>query len=421
MIKRKFVLKDNPKTYIGPTFLKENSDIVILDLSDTKIGYLPPEIALLKDLEELNLSNTSLQQIPIQIGSLTKLEKLNIENTPMLTNSESAYNLLKLTNSEELLNYLKNAMLTRPELPPYTYIPIDPPKSDQQFSFFSWNILANHAIRPFLYCLCQEKYLDKYYRENLILEKTLKLMPDIICFQEIEYDQIQGKFLQNFLSKGYSWAYAPKARFNTKHPMQRGPIPGQATLFNLSKFDLLSYNMLEVRNSRLLKDPTPDMINCDDTVLFVLLRTKKTNPVKNILIINVHMFYKLREVREVFAPIIFQEAVYFAQWYVRDFEIIITGDFNDVIEETPVQLFLKSDPRFISVYDEMKQKEIVTFDKTPSVTCRIDHIIATDGLKPVATLSGMTDEEVQQKCPYVPSEFHPSDHFPVGAIFEVQK
>ena len=416
MARRVFSAKDNPKTFVGTEFLRDNPDIVELDLSGKNISYLAPTVGCLKDLEVLDLSNTSVRSIPLEVGTLPKLRVFKIDNTPILNDPDSMYRLLKLNNSEELLAYLREANQQRPELPPFSYSPIEK-ADDKQFSFLSWNILADHAVHDFLFPLCFEKYLNKEYREKRIIKKLHDLKPDIICLQEIEYCQVTGPFLGEFLKQRYYWAFAPKGRIVKKPEGLRGPVPGQATLFNLSKFKLLAYNMLEVRQSQLIWNPTMKINGCDDVVLFVLIQSL-SDPSKNILIINVHMFYRIPEVRNAFADVIVKEAKNFASWYAKNYEIIITGDFNDRIESESMQTFLKQDDRFESVYDKMDKKDIITYNFTPKQMCRIDHIVATNGLKAVSILNGMKSNEMSEKCPYVPSEFHPSDHFPVGAIFE---
>ena len=410
--KRRFSLTENMGVVINSDFFKRNTDIVILDLSYGYISEIPEEILLLENLEFLSIANTQISFLPIELGSLRYLENIVTDNSALEKNK--LYLFVDFSKKNSLLKLFQEAMKPRMQLQPFSYIKYE--TKIPFFNVFSWNILSNRAVRPEYYPLCQKKYLDHIHREKLIISKTLQLKPDIICFQEFELRLCQGedsKFIENFTNIGYKWNFAPKARIHERKEGDKGNVHGQLTLYNTKKFDLIDSCLIEVRKSDFVKDKTPLILACDDVALFTLLKSKEKD--FNLLVINVHMFYKEATVRFAFASAIMQEANKFVAGKVDKYETVVMGDFNDLSNSKSISPYYESN-YLRNLYDE-KKYEVVTCQEVYYDHIRLDHVLASSGLHCSALLKGMDNKEVDEMCPYIPSQWFPSDHHPVGASF----
>ena len=127
------------------------------------------------------------------------------------------------------------------------------------------------------------------------------------------------------------------------------------------------------------------------------------------------MFYKEETVRFAFAPAILQEARKFAAGKVDKYETVVMGDFNDFSNSKSISPFLAS-KHLRNLYDE-KKYEVVTCQNVYFDHSRLDHVLASNGLHCSALLNGMGKKEVDEMCPFIPSQWFPSDHHPVGASF----
>jgi len=88
-------------------------DIQILDLSNTSLESLPPEIGLLTNLIRLDLSNTQLESLPPEIGKLTNLTRLDLSNTKL---ENLPPEIRKLTNLASLNLYNTQLESLPPEI-----------------------------------------------------------------------------------------------------------------------------------------------------------------------------------------------------------------------------------------------------------------------------------------------------------------
>lgn len=414
MRKRRFALTENMGVVINADFFRRNTDIAILDLSYGYISQLPNEVLLLEDLEYLSIANTSISSLQLELGGLRYLENIVVDNSALIRNPN--YSFVDFTKKNSLLKLFQEAMKPRIHLPPFSFKSFE--NKVPSFTVFSWNILADHAVNQSFFPLCQPKYLQSKYREDMIISKTLQLKPDIICFQEFELRLCEGKdsmFIDKFVNDGYKWNFAPKARISERKDELKGSVPGQVTLFSTKKFDLIDSCVVEIRNSEFIQDKTKIIDFCDDTVLFTLLRSNKDDI--NLLIINVHMFYRDETVRFAFASAILQEAEKFVAGKVDKYETVVMGDFNDTINSKSVSPFLQS-KTLRSVYDEHKYN-VITCQNVFFEPSRIDHILVSNGLHSSALLNGISINEIKEDCPFIPSESQPSDHHPVGAALYI--
>ena len=422
MIKRRFSYVENLGVVITPEFFKRNTDIVILDLSYSPVTEISSEILNLTNLEELNISNTSISSLPIEIGSLKNLTLIRAANTPMSVNPN--YKNIDFSDPKKIADFFKNAMKQRPALPPFSYNNFIELKSIEEiqstFTVFSWNILSNHAAKPEFYPFSQKKFMESKYREDLIAKKTLALKPDIICFQEFEYRLCHGtnkQYIDQFIKQGYDCSFVPKGRFlEYKNEEDKNTVHGQITFFNKAKFELVDSYSIELRKSQFQSSTIPaSALGSDDVLLLTLLKHKITE--KYLLIANVHLIYSSSTARQHFVSVIMDEIGFFlSDMELDDADFIIAGDFNDTYQSNSIQ-------EFITKYDMRSAYDLLNYNPVtyPSDNQRIDHLLLSKRIQPVSLLVGMTSEELDQKCPFVPSQWHPSDHFPVAAVFLFSK
>lgn len=72
-------------SYIPTKFFLSNPSLRYLDLSQTRIEYLPDDIGTLENLEFFNLSNTKIRKLPKGMGNLVKLKYLHLQDAQQLS------------------------------------------------------------------------------------------------------------------------------------------------------------------------------------------------------------------------------------------------------------------------------------------------------------------------------------------------
>ena len=102
------LLKGNPPLReINSSFFLSMPTLTVLDLSNTGIQLLPPEISSLVELQLLDVSKSMLKLLPKELGKLTKLRRLNLDGTSSLERiPKEAISLLSCLQS---LNVFRSA------------------------------------------------------------------------------------------------------------------------------------------------------------------------------------------------------------------------------------------------------------------------------------------------------------------------
>ena len=87
------------KRYTSVASIKQNPEqVIILDLSKSKLKEVPPEVFACTNLEELYLNKNRLREIPAEIKYLKKLKKLDVSHNKLKTIPEEIGELTNLTH-----------------------------------------------------------------------------------------------------------------------------------------------------------------------------------------------------------------------------------------------------------------------------------------------------------------------------------
>ncbi|KAI5531232.1 poly(A)-specific ribonuclease protein [Trichomonas vaginalis G3] len=366
-------------------------------------------ILTLKKLEKIDISNTKVTVLPPEIGELEFLKELAIQNTPLL--ESKPFSILKSKSPSEVAAFFKRITL-KDEIPKFHFEPHNP--QERVFSILSWNILASKVARRDFYPLSTEKCMATYYRDTLTAQIVDEIHPDIIALQEFEARQASD-WSKPFIENGYWVTVAPKGRYYTKKPADQLFVHGQATFVNLHRFDVLISQLFYPRDSKLVSADDTDIKGCDDVVLITAVRTH-SKPSKNYIILNVHMKFNDAEVRKRLAEIIMKETLNFAHQQFKVFGIIVVGDFNDKTNSPTLQRFY--DFKLSNIYDAFHSTvNTAIFQKDDAA--RIDHILISKNIKVKSILSQDTYGQLAEAHPFIPCYGFPSDHLPIGAVIEI--
>uniref|UniRef100_A0A8C8RPB1 Leucine-rich repeat protein SHOC-2 n=1 Tax=Pelusios castaneus TaxID=367368 RepID=A0A8C8RPB1_9SAUR len=82
---QKLHLFGNKITTISPTTFDGLEKLILLNLNNNKLKYLPPEIHRLENLENMNLNNNQIESIPKELCSLQKLSELHLSHNCLIT------------------------------------------------------------------------------------------------------------------------------------------------------------------------------------------------------------------------------------------------------------------------------------------------------------------------------------------------
>ncbi|XP_038247032.1 leucine-rich repeat-containing protein 69 isoform X2 [Dermochelys coriacea] len=82
---QKLHLFGNKITTISPAIFDGLEKLILLNLNNNKLKYLPPEIHRLENLKNMNLNNNQLESIPKELCSLQKLSELHLSHNCLIT------------------------------------------------------------------------------------------------------------------------------------------------------------------------------------------------------------------------------------------------------------------------------------------------------------------------------------------------
>lgn len=98
-------------------------------------------------------------------------------------------------------------------------------EQQEQFSFMTWNILADAYAFQERYKHTNAEHLTWSYREQKIVQDILDMKPDVVCLQEVDHVSL----LQHFADTYATW--------HEKHPSRKD---GLAMLVKKSRYQIFN-------------------------------------------------------------------------------------------------------------------------------------------------------------------------------------
>ncbi|KAI9490143.1 Endonuclease/exonuclease/phosphatase [Zychaea mexicana] len=339
-----------------PSSISNLVSLKTLDASGNKLTSIPPEMGLLINLRELLLFDNNITDLPNEMGSLYQLETLGLEGNPVQPEIKNI--LMKDGSAAVILSLRENAPVGMPP-PQREWITVESSSSEEDggkfisytFSVFCFNILCQKYATAQAYGYTPSWALSWDYRKELILSEIQSRNADIICLQELAYNQYEEYFRHEFRERaGYDSVFYPKSRAKTMSDKERGEVDGCATFFKSSKFELIEVSLLEYNQKALQRadfKKCPDIYNRvmtkDNIAVLTMLENKDT--LARVLVANSHIHWdpSFADVKLVQVGMLMDEIDKFATKHLKPptssptgvvypntskLPTIIAGDFN---------------------------------------------------------------------------------------------
>jgi len=282
----------------------------------------------------------------------------------------------------------------------------------------SYNILAQDLLLEhlFLYVGIPQEFLTWRRRQQNLLRELMKLNPDILCLQEMQFDHLAPLVQGLRMGNGKKLAYVYKKK--TGHRTD-----GCAIVYDSSKFELLDQQAVE------LHDQEVALLNRENVALFAKFRFKKEpGEQKEFVVATTHLLYnpKRSDVRCAQVGRMLEQLTSFS----TDTPIILTGDFNSQPDSSPIELLVGKEgdvepaanpaPLRFEVLDPGEGTASTYQDDWITV----DYILRSLGsrskhkLLPISVYS-LPSINCCSRVGQIPNHYLGSDHYALGAIFTV--
>ncbi|CAN4128311.1 unnamed protein product [Withania somnifera] len=336
-----------------------------------------------------------------------------------------------------------------------------------KFSLVSYNILAQAYVKSALFPHSPGPCLKWKARSQAILTVLKNLETDFLCLQELdEYDSFYRK---NIESVGYSSIYVQrsgqkrdgcgiffkqesaelvieeKIDYNDLVPSiqeDTAPADKEANLpvganKKISSKDVSSKNSREDRGD--LNDPCV-RLKRDCVGIMAAFRLK--DPCHLIIIANTHLYWdpELADVKLAQAKYLLSRLTQFKLLVSDKFDcspsVIVAGDFNSLPGDQVYQYLISGSSvvgtlpeksydvpiPLCSVYASTRGEEPHFTNCTPEFTGTLDYILFSPSgdIEPVSYLE-IPEPEASDVQGGLPNYYHPSDHLPIGAEFEIAR
>ncbi|XP_052840659.1 protein angel [Drosophila gunungcola] len=292
------------------------------------------------------------------------------------------------------------------------------PHNSSTFKLVSYNILAQDLLLEhlFLYVGIPQEFLSWRRRQQNLQRELIKLDPDILCLQEMQFDHL-GLLVQGLrMGNGKRLAYVYKKK--TGHRTD-----GCAIVYDSSKFQLLDHRAVE------LHDQEVALLNRENVALFAKFRfKKKQDQQKEFVVATTHLLYnpKRDDVRCAQVGRILEELHSFS----TDTPIVLTGDFNSLENSSPIELLIeKSDEVESEANPAPLRFELIDPGERTASTYQnnwitVDYILRSLGsrsrhkLLPISVYS-LPSISRCSSVGQIPNHYLGSDHYALGAKFTV--
>ncbi|XP_017108094.2 protein angel [Drosophila bipectinata] len=289
------------------------------------------------------------------------------------------------------------------------------------FKVVSYNILAQDLLMEhlYLYMGIQQEWLTWRRRQQNLQREILKLDPDILCLQEMQYDHlallIQG--LRMGHGRPLEYVYKKKTGHRTD---------GCAIVYDSSKFQLLDQRAVE------LHDQQVALLNRENVALFAKFRFKMDpDPCKEFVVATTHLLYnpKRNDVRCAQVNRMLEELSNFSD----DAPVVLTGDFNSLGDSPAIEKLIgrqdKRETEKTETENTRMRFEIVNPGEGTGSTYQDDWIIVDYILRSISSRGNYKLLPVSiytlpsiNRCNSVgriPNHYLGSDHYALGAVFAV--
>ncbi|KAI9239814.1 MAG: Endonuclease/exonuclease/phosphatase [Podila humilis] len=442
------------------------SKLTVLDASGNKLTSVPPELGLLTNLKELLLVDNGLMTLPPEMGTLYQLETLALEGNPL---NDSLKNLLQQDGTGAVINYLRENCPVPLPPPEREWITLEDNDStttslsQDTFTVFCNNILADPYATPQMYGYTPSWALTWEYRKELILQEILAYSADIVCLQEVESSQYEDYFKEQMKQQGdYDSVFWPKSRAKTMPEKDRRLVDGCATFFKASKFSLVDKHLIEFNHIALQRPDfrkTEDIFNRvmtkDNIAIVTLLEHKDTKT--RVVVANAHTCWDplFKDVKLVQVAMMTEELDKLStQWAhlpasgsnvppsspTGKLPTLICGDYNSIPSSGVYEYLTKGTiaqghedfgdyaygtytseglshkMTLKSAYGPEADLPFTNF--TPAFTAVIDYIFYSSNFFSVLGLLGGVEKEYMSRVVGFPNAHFPSDHIPILAEFK---
>ncbi|KAI7853842.1 Endonuclease/exonuclease/phosphatase [Circinella umbellata] len=472
-------LNHNNLTYL-PSSINKLVHLKTLDVSGNKLTSIPPELGLLIQLRDLLLFDNNITDLPSELGSLYQLETLGLEGNPIQPDIKNI--LLKDGSSAVILSLRENAPVGMPP-PQREWITIEN-HFDSKYQKKNGYIVINESfifidtISVFCFNILCQKYatsqaygytpswaLSWDYRRELILSEIQSRNADIICLQEMAYNQYEEYFRDDFRERaGYDSVFYPKSRAKTMQDKERGEVDGCATFFRSSKFELIEVSLLEYNQKALQRadfKKCPDIYNRvmtkDNIAVLTMLENKET--LARVLVANSHIHWdpSFADVKLVQVGMLMDEIDKFATKHLNPpasspngivysatskLPTIIAGDFNSSPDSGVYEFLSKGAVKKDHIdFGDYLYGDYTTDGLTHKLPMKssyaqigelpftnyiadfqgvLDYVWYSTNTLDVLSLLGPIDKEYLSKVVGFPNAHFPSDHIPIMAEFKLR-
>lgn len=291
----------------------------------------------------------------------------------------------------------------------------------QRFKLMSYNILSQDLLMKHLYLymnIRQERLSWRQRMQNLQRE-ILKLDPDILCLQEMQYDHLPVLVQRLTASSGKRLEYVYKKKTGDR-------TDGCAIIYDSCKFKLLRQHGVE------MYDVSVPLLNRENVALLAKFRLKGSSPTKQeekepeqakeVIVATTHLLYNPRR-DDVRVAQVGRLLSAIRSFGADNTPVVLTGDFNSLIDSPPIQLLTaETYDAEDSARPSLKMKLIDVDELTASTYqdewITVDYILRSDN--PQLQVQSIYKLPTINSCAnvgYIPNHYLGSDHYALGAVF----
>lgn len=319
-----------------PAGISALRSLCFLDLSNNQLAELPAELGWLSCLRELLLFNNMLADLPAEVGYLYQLENLGIDGNPL---NESLLQIAHAQGPLALVPFLRDHMVAVAPPGDRMWHALDVPGAEARPSLtvMCYNVLCEKYATPQMFGYVPSWFLNWEYRKQVITHEILSYDADVVCLQEVEASQFDAYFKPQLRMRGgYDGFFYAKSRAKTMSDWDRTFVDGCALFFKADRFRLedkavLEFNQLALGRPALRKhkDVYNRVMTRDNIAVVARLRHAASGC--DVIVANAHIHWDpaFRDVKLVQTVLLAEELEKMALVHPRA-ALVVCGDFNSL-------------------------------------------------------------------------------------------